>query len=324
LSHAPAEHPSSLHIHCIGLNHTPAAVSLRESLALREEILKTALARLGRGCGKGPTINELVILSTCNRVELYAVSNEPGFSALEEFLAGAQGVPRPAFAGHLYRLAGLEAVRHLLHVAAGLDSLVLEEPQILRQVWQALELARSQDVAGPVLSRLFQDALHAGKRVRTETTIGHNPAPISPMQKHLNGNLSQPAMKISQAEAILEQVHLEFERFLAMMDVFPLIAAMHQRAEVIRRSELQKTLRRLPGLSEAEIKRLDVLTQSLINKLLHAPITCLRTAAGGPNAAEYSMAIRSLFDLGNSTDTYQQEQVTVLPPSEAGRQPPAG
>ena len=98
---------------------------------------------------------------------------------MEDFLAEVQDVPREVFSPHLYRLVDREAVEHLYRVASGLDSLVLGEPQILGQVMAAFELARGQDAVGPVLSRLFQSALHTGKRARAETAISHNPASIS-------------------------------------------------------------------------------------------------------------------------------------------------
>lgn len=435
-----------MHIHCLGLNHRTADIGLRERLAFPEERAKAALARLG--CGRGSCgeasgdlpayglppepISEMVILSTCNRVEIYAVAGLPNFAVLERFVAEAQGVPEEQFNPYLYRLMDEEAVTHLFRVAAGLDSLVLGEPQILGQVMQAFELARGQGSVGPVLSRLFQAALHTGKRARSETTISHNPASISSvaahlaeravlhlpsarvailgagemaelavealrkrgasnirvvnrtlerasllagrwggeactfealpeilreadiliastgaphtlvhtevvaaalasrpgrslviidiavprdvdepvgdlpgvrlydidqLQQQLDHSLARRANEVPRVEAIQAEELAEFMNYLRTLDVIPLIAEMRKQAESIRLAELEKTLRRLPGLTLGERQRLEALTEALVKKLLHAPISRLRLEAGSPQAAEYAAAARSLFGL---------------------------
>jgi glutamyl-tRNA reductase len=170
----------SIRVLCLGLNHTTASTVLRERLAFTPHALQSALAR--RGCGNDPgwaDIKELAILSTCNRVELYAVTTQPIFETLETFLSETQHCPRSEFSSSLYRLQDGAAIRHVLKVAAGLDSMVIGEPQILGQVTEAYAIARKHGTAGKVLSRLFQTAIHAGKRARTETTISHNPASIA-------------------------------------------------------------------------------------------------------------------------------------------------
>ncbi|MCL4530782.1 MAG: glutamyl-tRNA reductase [Chloroflexi bacterium] len=173
-----------MHIHCLGLNHTTAPITLREKLDFGDEALQAALARLG--CGSGlDHIAELVILSTCNRVELYAASNESAFDSLETFLSEARDFPVSELHPHLYQFMDEEAIQHLMKVAAGLDSLVVGEPQILGQVTHALELARGQGAAGPLLNRLFRAAIHAGKRARTETEISRNPASVSSLAASL-------------------------------------------------------------------------------------------------------------------------------------------
>jgi glutamyl-tRNA reductase len=169
-----------MHILCLGINHQTANINLRERLAFSESRLEPALARLG--CGGGSAlldIQEMVILSTCNRVEIYAVTSAITFDALEGFMAETSGVSLVEFSPHTYRLMDEDAISHLLRVAAGLDSLVLGEPQILGQVTEALAKARSQGVAGKILSRLFQTAIFTGKRARSETVISHNPVSIA-------------------------------------------------------------------------------------------------------------------------------------------------
>jgi glutamyl-tRNA reductase len=173
-------------IHCLGLNHRTASIADRERLAFTPHRLQTALARLG--CGSDPAwnaIQELVILSTCNRVELYAIASRPIFDVLESFLAETQNLPSNQFSNALYRLQDEEAIRHLFQVAAGLDSLVIGEPQILGQVSEAYLAARRQGTTGKILSRLFQAAIHAGKRAHTETTINQNPASIASIAVNL-------------------------------------------------------------------------------------------------------------------------------------------
>ncbi len=166
-----------MHILSLGLNHTTAPVHLRERLAFSEEQVRSSLSRLS--CGRIPSsLLELVVVSTCNRTEIYAASNQSAFAELEAFLSETRGVPVADFGSYSYRLKDLDAVRHLFDVAAGLDSLVIGEPQILGQITRALELARGQDAAGPTLNRLFQAAIHAGKRVRTETAISRNSASV--------------------------------------------------------------------------------------------------------------------------------------------------
>jgi glutamyl-tRNA reductase len=165
-----------MHILSIGLNHTTAPLHLRERLAFNEDSLRALFANPRY---ENSDIAGMVILSTCNRIELYATTSRPDFAVLETFLAKISNVPLSQFRPHLYHFAGADAVRHLFSVAAGLDSLVLGESQILGQVSKAFDLARELGMAEPALSRLFQAAIHAGKRVHAETAIGRNPASVA-------------------------------------------------------------------------------------------------------------------------------------------------
>src|SRR6266545_2824089 len=188
-----------MNIFCLGLNHTTAPLNLREKLALEEDRVRIALARLA--CGHIATpLAELVLISTCNRIELYAASSQPAFVELEAFLSDVSGVPADLFRAHLYRFQDMDATRHLFEVAAGLDSLVIGEPQILGQVTRSLELARGQDTAGTVLNRLFQAAIHAGKRTRTETAISRNPASVSSLAASMSERVVH---KISEAQIVI-------------------------------------------------------------------------------------------------------------------------
>lgn len=420
-----------MHIFSLGLNHTTAPVHLRERLAFGEEQIRTALSRMC--CGHIPSaLCELTIVSTCNRIEIYAASNQPAFAELEAFLSDAHGIPVQEFQPYLYRFQDLEAVRHLFEVAAGLDSLVIGEPQILGQITRALELARGQNAAGPTLNRLFQAAIHTGKRARTETAIARNPASVSSLaasvaektlghikaasvtvlgagemaeltvealrkrgvenirvvnrtldrarelaerwgaeattfeflpqvleesdiliastgaphfivevktveeamharaarplvlidiavprdidpdcagiprvrlfdidglNAQLEDSLTHRMSEVPRVRQILEEELVEFETYLKSMEMLPIIADIHQRAESIRLAELQKTLRRLPDLTEAERERIEALTQSLVQKLLDPPTRQLRAQAASQHAPDVAALARKLFNL---------------------------
>lgn len=167
-----------MNIVAVGLNHRTAPVELRERLAVAEACLPEALARLKRW----PGIAEGIILSTCNRVELYAVvkDTELGLESLSEYMVTiAADVGPEQVEPHLYRLDGAEAVRHLFRVAASLDSMVVGEPQILGQVKEAFEAALAGKSTGVVLNKVVRKAISVGKRVRTETAIAENAVSVS-------------------------------------------------------------------------------------------------------------------------------------------------
>jgi glutamyl-tRNA reductase len=126
-------------------------------------------------------VSETVILSTCNRLEVYALVEQTnhGWTAVQRFLAQQHSILPEYLAPHLYCRAGEMATTHLMRVAAGLDSMILGEPQILGQVSQAFSAARAAGTAGPVLSRLFMHAAHTGKRARSETAISRHTTSIS-------------------------------------------------------------------------------------------------------------------------------------------------
>ena len=177
-------------IYCVGLNHRTAPLELRERLAFSRSQIRATLARCGYGDREAVgNSSELTLLSTCHRTELYAVAGDDADGALIDLLAESSGVPRAEFEPHLYQFRQLQAARHLFRVAAGLDSMVLGEPQILGQVAEAHTLALSVGATGLVLSRVFRSALHAGKRARHETAIAAKPATISSVAVHLVASL---------------------------------------------------------------------------------------------------------------------------------------
>ena len=433
-----------MHILCLGLSHHTAPVELRERLAYSHAALQAALARCGCGRDAHPQgVAELVILSTCNRLELYAaVSGLRGsaeeaeesvlFSPLLSFIAETRSLPVAEFEAHLYHHEGREAVEHLCRVAAGLDSMILGEPQVLGQVTEAYQAALGQGAIGPVLSVLFRTAIHAGKRARTETAISRNPstvgsvavklagavvgdlasahvlilgagemaelavealrargasriavvsrthdravqlaqrwgaqsltfeqlvdalaaadiviasttAPhvlvtpdlahaaiahrperplifidiavprnvdpdvsrlsnvhcydIDDLQSRLNGALAEREREIPRVEALVAEEASAFMNWLRGLDIAALIAELRVRADTLRRAEVEKTLRHLPRLDEMERQRIETLTESLVNKLLHAPTLRLKAEVGNGHAAEYAAAARYLFAL---------------------------
>lgn len=420
-----------MHILTLGINHNTASLHLREQLAFGEEDVRATFSLLASASATS-AFAELVILSTCNRTELYAVSSHLTFSELEIFLSETCRVPVDVFRPHVYQYADVEAAHHLFDVAAGLDSLVIGEPQILGQIVHALELSRGQNMAGPVLNRLFQAAIHAGKRARTETNISRNPASVSSLaaslaervvhpiaeaqvvvigagemaelavealrkrgaQKilvvnrtldrthaiadrwgadiatfdsmdsalvsadiiisstgaphliltermvsqamsarehrplvlidiavprdidpdaanvphvslydidHLNerleGALAERMAEAPKVKTILDEEISEFIEYIKSLEMIPLIADIRQHAETIRRDMLEKTLRRLPDLTDSERARIEAMTQALVKQILHAPTNRLRAEASCPHAPEYATVARTLFGL---------------------------
>ena len=159
----------------VGLNHETAPVAVREALAFAKEGLGEALARVREEAGLG----EAVILSTCNRVEVYGRSPSASVDAVAAFLASYHQRRLEDIAPHLYRLEGEAAVRHAFRVAASLDSMVMGEPQILGQVKEAYDVAEKAGSLGSVLNALRNRSVAAAKRARTETAIGRNAVSVS-------------------------------------------------------------------------------------------------------------------------------------------------
>jgi glutamyl-tRNA reductase len=161
----------------IGLNHRTASLDLLERMTVDAARLPKALHDLaGRA-----NLSEAVVLSTCNRTEVYAVAERfhGGFHDVRDFLAELAFLAPEDFADHLYVRYDGEAVGHLFEVAAGLDSAVLGESEVLGQVGEAWDAARTEGVAGATLNLLFRHALEVGKRVRTDTGIARGITSVS-------------------------------------------------------------------------------------------------------------------------------------------------
>ena len=161
----------------IGINHKTAPVELRECIAFTEDESASAL----RALADKPDIKEVLVFSTCNRVEVLVVTaNKAGaVDATKEYIAEANKIPREEFEDSLYIHKGDEAVRHIFRVASSLDSMVVGEPQILGQVKDAYRLATETRASGVILNRLLHRTFFVAKRIRTETGIGDHAVSIS-------------------------------------------------------------------------------------------------------------------------------------------------
>jgi glutamyl-tRNA reductase len=193
----------------IGLNHRTASVDLRERLAFTPEQARKAAEQLrSRGI-----LEESLVLSTCNRSELYGVPREDAADsagAAELFLVSFHQLSPIELNGSLYRHRDSHAVRHLFRVAAGLDSMLLGEAEILGQVRDAYQIALDRGETGPVLNRMFQAALEVGKRVRNETELGTRPVSVAfsgvKLAERIFGKLNNHRALIVGAGTTSEQV----------------------------------------------------------------------------------------------------------------------
>ncbi|MDI6906792.1 MAG: glutamyl-tRNA reductase [Thermoanaerobacterales bacterium] len=413
----------------VGLNHRTAPVAVRERLAFPEhrlrEVLRTLIAYDG--------VDSCVIISTCNRTEIYAaVTEETRVDGVWRFLAGCCGQSVEEMRRYAYEKFMGEAIEHLFRVAAGLDSMVLGETQILGQVKTAYQIAQEAGTVNGLLNLVFQQALAVGKRVRAETGIDRNPVSISyaavelarqvlgsldgrtvlivgagemseltvkhllangvsgvivsnrsydraqllaaqfggravhfdelyqwmetadivisataaahyvikpepmaavmrrrdarpifmidiavprdidPEVGHLPGvslydidslqsvvdaNLAERRRAAAAAEAIIDHELTEFIRSLEVRYVVPTVTALKRRGEDIKQRELHKALNRLGDLTDHEVKVISTLANSIVNQLLHEPITRLKAYALTNEGAAYADALQKLFDL---------------------------
>ena len=157
----------------IGLNHHTAPVEVREQLAFTEgELLPTLQAMTAH-----ESIEEALIISTCNRVEVIAETADA--NQLRDFLYELKNLPHNSLNQHLFQYSDAEAVQHTFRVAASLDSMIVGEPQILGQVKEAFQLAQQAGTVGHTLTRLMNRAFAVAKKIRTETGIGANAVSIS-------------------------------------------------------------------------------------------------------------------------------------------------
>ncbi len=421
-------------ITAVGLNHRTAPVAVRERLSFPEHFLKDALRRLADQDG----VESCVIISTCNRTEIYAVlSAEEGLESVLGFLAARCETTVEAIKNYIYVYPFGEGVRHLFRVAAGLDSMVLGETQILGQVKQAYQFAQQVDTVNWLMNCAFQQALAVGKRVRTETGIDKNPVSISyaavelarqtlgslegrevlivgagkmsaltvkhllsngvagvivsnrsydravelarqfggravrfdelyqwmehadivisctaashyvirpdPMavvqerrggrqiflidiavprdvapevgqlpgvalydidslQSVVDANLAERQRAAAAAERIIDGELREFLLAVGSRFVIPTVVALKKRGEEIKQKELWRALNRLGNLSDRERKVIGSMANSIVNQLLHEPVTRLKKLALTPEGHFYSDALQKLFALETETE----------------------
>mgnify|MGYP001627178942 CR=1 FL=1 len=414
----------------VGVNHRTAPVEVREKLSFAEGSLEGNLSRLN----SHPVVEGCVILSTCNRTEIYAATRklDECLNAIWEFLAQKSGASISEIRNYTYVHTLQDAIRHLFRVAAGLDSMILGETQILGQVRRAYQLACRHRASNRVLNTLFQQAISVGKRVRTETGIDQNAVSISyaavelakskfpELSRHkvliigagkmselaarylvangvsgvivsnrsyqraaelaaqLNGlavrfdqlyrymeeadivisctaathyvvhyremaevvarrqgrelmiidiavprdvdpavgrlpgvtlydiddlqqvvdhNLAQRKKAAALAEGIIEEELQQFMQWLSMQFVVPTIIALKRWGEELKERELRRALNRLGPLSERERKIIGSLANSLVNQVLHVPITQLKSYALTPEGHLYMKVLQNLFRL---------------------------
>ncbi len=171
----------------VGLNHRTAPLEVRERVAFDEGEVQAALSR----ARSERVLSEAILLSTCNRTEFYGLSTDNGAAEMyiRGLIAKAKHVDLTAHPGYAYTLTRLESVRHLLRVAAGLDSMVLGESQILGQVRRAHELALESGACGLTMNRLLQSAVLVGRRVRNETGLGAGAVSVASAAAELAGKI---------------------------------------------------------------------------------------------------------------------------------------
>jgi glutamyl-tRNA reductase len=414
----------------IGLNHRSTPLDLLERMTIADAALPKALHDLiSRG-----DVSEAVVLSTCNRTEVYAVAERfhGAYQDIRDFLAEIAFLAPEDFSDHLYTHYDAPAVAHLFAVAAGLDSAVLGESEILGQVKVAWDRARDEGAAGPGLNLLFRHALEAGKRARTDTGIARNvtsvsqaavalaadrlgglagrrvlvlgagemgeamvlglakagvadiavanrtwdravaladrvagravhihdvPAEVAGVDVLLSSTgAASPLLEVDDVQAIvavragepllivdiavprdvdpavgaLDGVTLldmddlrafadagtqarqsevgavqqllddELERYLSATsarEVAPMIVALRDRAEEVRRGELDRFRNRLDSLDPAQLEVVEALTRGIIGKLLHEPSIALKDAVGSPRGDRLVSSLRELFAL---------------------------
>lgn len=262
-------------LHVLGLNHRSAPLEVREKLAFPRELQAEALARLAAQ----PGVSEAVLVSTCNRTEVYCRADDE--SAVRGWLEHEAAKSGLAIAPHLYSHRDSEAVRHAFRVAAGLDSMVLGEPQILGQVKQSVRTAQSAGTIGSHLSRLFQSTFSVAKQVRTETALGAQSISMASaalkLSQNVFGDLSRTRLLLI---GVGEMVELAATYFVAQRPHTIAVAnrtvargeefAARFGAQAIALAELPARLHEFDIVVSATASSLPILGKGLIESALKA------------------------------------------------------
>ncbi|GAA0695105.1 glutamyl-tRNA reductase [Marinobacterium maritimum] len=196
----------------LGINHKTAPVEVRERVAFAPEALAEALHEACRQA----RLSEVAILSTCNRTELYCATRLEGTRALLEWLGEYHGLDVEELQRCSYAYWDEEAVRHMMRVASGLDSLVLGEPQILGQLKSAFSVSQAEGLANVELGRLFRSTFSVAKDVRTQTAIGQNPVSVAyaavSLAQHIFADMSTSRALLIGAGETIELVARHLKR----------------------------------------------------------------------------------------------------------------
>src|SRR4249919_2605847 len=254
-----------MRLFAVGISHRSAPVELRECVDFARQGLEPALAALA----ERKAAHEVVVLSTCNRAEIYAAADSDGASdRLGRFIGEYHGIPWERLAPHVVVYRGGEAARHLFRVAAGLDSLVVGEPQILGQVKSAYTVASDLQLTGSILNRLFHSSFAVGKRVRSETGLGEGAVSVSyaaiALAKKIFGKLSGLGVLILGAGEMAK------------------LTAIHLKAQQVRQMTIaSRTLKAAEGLA-ARLDAKAVPWAALDRALMSADIVVTATGATEP------------------------------------------
>ena len=246
----------------IGVNHKTASVDLREKVAFSPDVIHEAMKNLAQRTQTG----EAVILSTCNRTELYCnqIQVDDVLSWLEEF----HGIAAETLRQHTYAYQNVDAINHLMRVSAGLDSLVLGEPQILGQVKQSFTKAKEAGTVGATLDRLFQNTFSVAKRIRTETEIG-------------SAAVSVAFAAVSMAKHIFADMHKTNVMLIGAGETIELVARHLKDSGVENMVVANRTLERAQGMCE-EFNAQAVTLESIPEHLPQADIVISSTASPLP------------------------------------------
>ena len=223
---------SRLRIFAVGFSHQTAPIGLRERLAFHTG----GVAEPAQALVQQVPLSECVLLSTCNRSEIYAAAGAVRGEEILAFLSSRQGIARKDLESHRYEYHDRDAVRHLCRVASGLDSMVLGEQQILGQVKEAAEAAAAAHTTGPILSALFRQALTAGKRARNETAISRGAVSVShaavELARQIFGDLSTCRVLLLGAGEMSE-ITLKLLRNGGMRNPVRIISRTRERANAL-------------------------------------------------------------------------------------------
>ena len=248
----------------LGINHKTASVDVRERVAFTPEQLVEALQQL---CRVTPS-REAAILSTCNRSELYLEQDQLQADEVLRWLADYHRLSLDDLRACAYVHSDSEAVRHMMRVASGLDSMVLGEPQILGQMKSAYAVAREAGTVGPLLGRLFQATFSTAKTVRTDTAIGENPVSVA-------------FAAVSLAKQIFADLHRSQALLIGAGETISLVARHLHDQGVKRIVVANRTLERASQLAE-QFGAHAVLLADIPQELAHSDIVISSTASQLP------------------------------------------